>query len=529
VKSWVRFFLIIATIISLSGPAGFAQKSSKNTGRPNILLFVFDDASYEHFKANGSKWVNTPGFDRVAKEGLLFTNFYTPNAKCAPSRSSILTGLYPWQLKEAGNHLVFFPPEFRVITESLADNGYRTGHTGKPWGPGIAKTSNGAARDLTGTPYQKRVTTPPTTGISGIDYTANFFDFVENGSENEPWFFWCGGWEPHRAYEFGSGANKGRKTIGMIDRIPAYLPDTDSVRYDLLDYAYELEYFDRHIERIIAGLEERGELDNTLIIVTSDNGMPFPRSKGYSFDNSNHLPMAVMWPKGIKSPGRKVTNYHSTVDLVPTFLELSLTSSKASGMCQPAGKSMAHLFKDSSKGNSSDKGTLFFGRERNDFGRPQNQGYPSRSVMKDDFLYIINFKPDRFPGGNPETGYLDVDGSPSKTAILNMKRSGANSWFYGQSFELRPKEELYYLPNDRDCLNNLAQNTRYAETKGRLKSSLLKKLHSQKDPRVSGQGDVFDNYPFMSADYWNFWERVQSKEIKDPASKTTWVEPTDYE
>jgi arylsulfatase A-like enzyme len=521
--------LIIATIIFISGPAGFAQRSSKSTGRPNILLFVFDDASYEHFKANGSKWVNTPGFDRVAKEGLLFTNFYTPNAKCAPSRSSILTGLYPWQLKEAANHLGFFPPEFRVITEALADNGYRTGHTGKPWGPGIAKTTNGAARDLTGIPYQKRVTNPPTTGISGIDYTANFFDFLENGKESEPWFFWCGGWEPHRGYEFGSGANKGVKTIGMIDRIPAYLPNTDSVRHDLLDYAFELEYFDSHIERIIAGLEERRELDNTLIIVTSDNGMPFPRSKGYSFDSSNHLPMAVMWPKGIQSPGRKIVNYYSTVDLVPTFLELGLTPSKASGMCQPAGKSMASIFKDASKGNSSDKGTLFFGRERNDFGRPQNQGYPSRSVMKDDFLYIINFKPDRFPGGNPETGYLDVDGSPSKSVILNMRRNGGNNWFYNESFGLRSKEELYYLPNDRDCVHNLAVNAEFTNVKVRLKAELLKKLRSQKDPRVMEQGDVFDNYPFMSADYWNFWERVQSKEIKDPASKTTWVEPTDYE
>ena len=506
-----------------------AQKSNKSSGRPNILLFVFDDASYEHFKANGSKWVNTPGFDRVAKEGILFKNFYTPNAKCAPSRSSMLTGLYPWQLKEAGNHLGFFPSEFRVITEALADNGYRTGHTGKPWGPGIAKKANGEARLLTGIPYQKRVTNPPTTGISGIDYTANFFDFLAGNNEDEPWFFWCGGWEPHRAYEFGSGASKGSKSIGVIDKVPAYLPDTDSVRHDLLDYGYELEYFDSHIERIVAGLRARGELDNTLIIVTSDNGMPFPRSKGYSFDSSNHLPMAVMWPKGIKSPGRTVANYHSTVDLVPTFLELSRTSVKISGMCQPAGKSMVSTLKDGSKGDSSDKGVLYFGRERNDFGRPQNQGYPSRSVMKDDFLYIINFKPDRFPAGNPETGYLDVDGSPSKTAILNMKRSGANSWFYGQSFGLRPKEELYYLANDRDCINNLAENSKYAEIKERLKSSLLKKLHSQKDPRVLGQGDVFDNYPFMSADYWNFWERVQSKEIKDPASKTTWVEPTDYE
>jgi N-sulfoglucosamine sulfohydrolase len=507
-----------------------AKKPVRKEDRPNILFCIFDDASFEHFSSNGSKWIKTPGFDRVAREGIRFRNFYTTNAKSAPSRSSILTGLYPWQLKEAANHICIFPPEIKVFTESLRENGYRIGYTGKPWGPGTAKTADGNERLLTGTPYQKRVTTPPTKFISKIDYATNFSDFLDDTPKGKSWFFWCGGLEPHRPYEFKSGISLGGKNSSVIDRIPRYLPDNDSIRSDLLDYAFELEYFDRQIEHIINDLEKRGVLDNTFIVITSDNGMPFPRGKGNSFEISNHMPMAVMWKNGIKNPGSSVSNYYSTIDLTPTFLELSNTDPVKSGMTAPSGQSFVPIFKDISRGNTSNsKGVLFFGRERNDYGRPQNQGYPTRSIMNDGFLYIVNLKNDRYPAGNPETGYLDCDGSPSKTSILNLRRSGQNKWFWDQSFGLRPEEELYDILKDRDCLINLVKNKEYLKKKEALKKELFEKLKEQKDPRVMGNGDIFDNYPFMSPDYLNFWERVKSGDIVNPASKTGWVEPTDYE
>jgi arylsulfatase A-like enzyme len=497
---------------------------------PNILFFLFDDASYEHFSANGCRWVNTPAFDRVAKEGILFQRFYTPNAKCAPSRSSILTGLYPWQLKEAANHIGRFPPEYKVFTEALKENGYKTGYTGKPWGPGIAKTADGKERELVGTGYQKRSIKPPASGISGVDYAGNFLDFLDDNKEGKPWFFWCGGWEPHRAYEYNSGINYGSKKTSMIDSVPAYLPDTDSVRTDLLDYAFEIEYFDRQIGRMINDLEKRGLLENTLVIITSDNGMPFPRSKGFSFEISNHMPMAVMWKNGIKEPGTLVSNYYSTIDIAATVLDVSHTDEKKTGMVPLSGRSLLPVFKESRKRNlGTSKGVLFFGRERNDFGRPENQGYPSRSIMKDGFLYIVNLKNDRYPAGNPETGYLDTDGSPSKTAILNLRRTGKNNWYWKEAFGLRPQEELFNVAIDKDCLVNLADNTGYNKRKLGLKKLLFDKLNAQKDPRVLGKGNVFDNYPFMTSDYWNFWERVHRKEISDPSSKTGWVNPTDYE
>lgn len=521
-------FVMIVLCVDMGAIIAAPHKGNKE--RPNILFFLLDDASYQHFSANGCKWINTPSFDRVAKEGILFQNFYTPNAKCAPSRSSILTGLYPWQLKEAANHIGRFPPGCKVFTQALKENGYKTGYTGKPWGPGTATTARGKERELTGTAYQHKRIKPLTSGINGVDYAANFRDFLAENKEGRPWFFWCGGWEPHRPYEYKSGIKYGGKKTSMIDSVPGYLPDTDSVRTDLLDYAFEIEYFDRQMGRMIDDLDAKGLLANTLIIITSDNGMPFPRSKGFSFEISNHMPMAVMWKNGIKHPGSLVSNYYSTVDLAATILEVSQTSPKQSGMVHLSGSSLVPVFEDAGKGNSlSSTGVLYFGRERNDFGRPENQGYPSRSVMKDGRLYIVNFKNDRYPAGNPETGYLETDGSPSKTAILTLRRTATNTWYWQEAFGLRPEEELYNISSDKDCIINLAKDPRYTNQKLELRKILFDKLRAQNDPRMMGRGDVFDKYPFMTAEYWNFWEKVQRKEILNPAAKTGWVEPGDYE
>src|SRR5512133_2015712 len=121
----------------------------KNPDRPNILIVMGDDISFPHMSAYGTKWVNTPGFDRVASEGILFRNAYTPNAKSSPSRACFLTGLNSWQLEEAGNHVPFFPAKFKSFIEALGENGYFTGYTAKGWAPGIANDSLGNPRLLT--------------------------------------------------------------------------------------------------------------------------------------------------------------------------------------------------------------------------------------------------------------------------------------------------------------------------------------------------------------------------------------------
>src|SRR5690606_10647487 len=132
----------------------------------------------------------------------------------------------------------------------------------------------------TGRSFDRRVTKPATSTISRNDYAANFADFLSACPKDRPWFFWYGSTEPHRPYEFGSGLRLTSKKLTDVNWVPSYWPDTDPVRTDLLDYAYEVEYFDQRLQTMLRNLEENGQFDNTLVIVTSDNGMPFPRLKG---------------------------------------------------------------------------------------------------------------------------------------------------------------------------------------------------------------------------------------------------------
>ena len=518
------------TIVSCKTGRKEQEKVMQEQGRPNILFCIADDASYPHFGANGCRWVRTPGFDRMAREGILFSNCYTPNAKSAPSRACVLTGLYSWQLREAGNHIPKFPADIKVVAEVLKENGYETGFTGKGWAPGDEGQVNGKPRELTGTPYQKKRLTPPTPQIGTTDYTANFKEFLDDHQGTKPWFFWVGFTEPHRAYSYGSGIRLGGKTIDIIDHVPSFWPDNETVRNDMLDYAYEIEYLDKHLEMMIEELEKRGMLDNTLIVFTSDNGMPFPRSKANSYEISNHMPLSVMWKNGIVNPGRVVDDYVNFVDFTPTFLDVSGIDPLRNGMQQPSGSSLNDIFKNGKEGMATNyRSFTLLGRERHDFGRPGNQGYPVRAMISDGLLYINNLKPDLLPGGNPETGYLDCDGSPTKTDILNMQREGRNDWYWRLSFGKRQEEELYNLSVDRDCIINLANNPLYDKQKKGMRESLFSMLRQQGDPRMLGNGDVFDHYPFDKDNAWNFWERVQSGEITEPWKQTGWVNPTDYE
>jgi arylsulfatase A-like enzyme len=492
---------------------------------PNILFALADDWGV-HAGAYGTKWVQTPNFDRVAREGLLFTHAYTPSAKCAPSRACIITGRNPWQLKEAANHICYFPQEFKSWGEALTEHGWFVGFTQKGWGPGEAKDADGKARLLTGIAFNQHKAPPPTTGISNNDYAANFADFLDAAPAGKPWCFWYGSVEPHRGYEYGSGVAKGGKKLTDIDHVPGCWPDNETVRNDMLDYAYEIEHFDRHLGRMLAELEKRGQLANTLIIVTSDNGMPFPRSKGNSGEMPNHLPFAVMWPSHIARPGRTVDDYISFVDIAPTLMEVAGLEWSATGMAPTVGHSLNNLFRSEKSGMvDAARDHVLIGRERNDIGRPHDEGYPIRGIIKGGYVYLENFEPTRWPAGNPETGYLDCDGSPTKTFILEAHRKDAKDVFWQRCFGLRPGEEFYDLAHDPDCLNNLALTPQSNSVQSSLREQLLTELRSQADPRMNGQGAVFDQYLHSNKANAGFYERFMAGEkIAAP-----WVNATDFE
>lgn len=475
----------------------------------NVLLIVADDQSFPHAGAYGCPWVSTPGFDRIASEGVLFNRCYTPNAKSAPSRACLLTGRYSWQLGPVGNHIPIWPDDsYRTFFEALGESGVRTGFTGKGWAPGEAGHWNGKARKLTGTPWQScLMSNPPTTELGKWDYSANFEQFLKSDDSGKPWVFWMGIREPHRKYQPGTGISLTGKTTADVDRVPGYWPDNDIVRGDMLDYGFEISYYDRHVVEALRLIEEAGIADDTIVIITSDNGMPFPRRKGNSYECSTHLPLAIMWPAGIKNPGRVSNDYVSLVDLAPTILEVMGVDGSKFGMSPIEGASLLPILED---GYPISRDYVLFGRERHDEARPGNAGYPIRGILRDGYMYLINFEEDLWPAGNPEYGYRDVDSSPVKTFMLEQHRAGKGLEQWELCFGRRPHEELFNVVDDPDCMVNLAYDCKFRSIRRKLHKLLLSELKRTGDPRAFGKGDVFDKYPFYKDYLWNGYEKYMN-------------------
>jgi arylsulfatase A-like enzyme len=270
-------------------------------------------------------------------------------------------------------------------------------------------------------------------------------------------------------------------------------------------------------------LQDIGELNNTIVVVTSDNGMPFPRIKGHEYEYSNHMPLAIMWPKGIKQPGRVVNDYVNFIDIAPTFLELAGLTTEKSGMQPVTGKSLTDILYATKSGTVNPaRNHILIGQERHDVGRPNDEGYPIRGIVKDGYLYLHNYKIDRWPAGNPETGYLNTDGGPTKTYILNARRYNGHWEYWQMNFGKRKAEELYDLQKDPFCINNLAQDKSLTAVKQKLSAFMLQKLQEQKDPRVLGNGDIFDQYEY-AGEAKNFYDRF----LKGEKPVAGWVSKTD--
>ncbi|MEX0884639.1 MAG: sulfatase [Cyclobacteriaceae bacterium] len=350
---------------------------------PNILFVISDDQSYFHTSFAGSKFVNTPAFDRVAREGVYFTNCIAGSPGCAPSRSSIITGRHHWQNEQSGQHAAPWLKKHVPFVDMLDKNGYVTGRTGKGVSPfryardendSLWRETDAAGIAHSNIRYEVGTTgdVRPASGISPVNYFENFKFFMDSvrGEAEDPFFFWYGASEPHRAFEQDSWKRTDKKLSDV--EVPGFLPDHDIVRGDLLDYAVEIEWFDQHLHYMLEYLEETGELENTIVIVTSDNGMAFPRAKANGYEYGIHVPFAVMYPKSFPQ-GRIVNDLINFIDLAPTILDLTNTSDE--GMLPITGKSFRHLLETNEQGTVDPKRKYAFsGRERHSASRHQNWG-----------------------------------------------------------------------------------------------------------------------------------------------------------
>ncbi len=503
------------------------QPKKEEQKRPNILFAISDDQSFAHTSFAGCNFIETPAFDRIANEGIYFSNCIAGSPGCAPSRSSIVTGRHHWQNEQSGQHASSWMKKYVPFIDLLDANGYVTGRTGKGVSPfyyarseadSLWRKTDAGGIEYSRINYAKNTKSDERTasGISARNYYANFKFFIDSVKGDKPFFFWYGAHEPHRAFEQDSWKRTDKK-LGN-SKVPGFLPDHEIVRGDILDYAVEIEWFDLHLQRMLTYLEEIGELENTVVIVTSDNGMSFPRAKANGYEYGIHVPFAVRFPRDFPG-GRIVEDPISFADLAPTILELSKTSSN--GMLPISGKSILDILRSKKQGVvDANKKYVFSGRERHSSSRYLNWGYPQRMIRSKDFLLIWNMKPERWPAGAPqrivegttdelwpmygidengvhhsEWAFTDIDAAPSKSYIVENWEDENVKPFFDLAHAKRPEFELFDIQNDSYCLNNLIGNLDYSRIEKEMKSVLLNELKKSKDPRVVGPDkEIFDSY-----------------------------------
>jgi arylsulfatase A-like enzyme len=450
---------------------------AKVAAKPNILLIIGDNWRYPNAGILGDPMAKTPAFDRIAREGVLFTHTFNPVPSCSPTRSCLLTGKIAHQLGERASLWSAFPKDTPVVTHMLRDSGYEIGYAGKPWAPGNIEVS-GWTENPVGPQYK------------------DFAEFHTKWNPSKPFFFWLGNTDT---------ATKGGKTPYLAEAktkldatkitVPPELPDCPEVRDDLLNYYGGLMKLDDEAAQAIAVLERAGHLDNTIVIYTSDNGWQMPRGLANCYDAGSRVPLAFRWGSHLAA-GRKVDEFVNVADLGPTFLELA-------GLVVPSDMSM-HSIKNLLLGqaDTTPRDAVFMERERHANVRHQNMSYPMRSVRTRDFLYVRNLRPDRWPAGDPDVFFLhgrpfgDVDTTLVKDFLLAHRNDPLYAKQISRIFDKRPAEELYDLRTDPHQLTNVAAQPSYAEALKQYRARVDDWMKQTGDPRLDPTNDDWDRFPY---------------------------------
>lgn len=477
--------LIRSTTALFAAPV-VAQQAQR---RPNILFALADDWSWPCTSIGGDPVVKTPVFDRIARSGVLFKNAFVSAPSCTPSRAAILTGQWHWRLGEGANLGGTLPAKFPVYPDLLEDAGYHVGFSRKGWAPGDERPG-GRKRNPAGPRF---------------DDCASFLASRPAGA---PFCFWFGSTDPHRPYDANSGEAAGIRWQDV--RVPPYLPDHEVVRRDVADHIVEVQRFDRETGEILEMVAKAGELDNTIIVMSGDNGWPFPRAKATLYEAGTHVPLAISWPARLQS-GQQVDDPVSLTDLAPTFLQCA-------GLTPPAqmtGRSLMPLLNTKLRRATERRSHVLTGMERHVPSRGEIRGgYPMRAIRTREFLYIRNFEPDRWPAGDPNglektaaqpfsfdeltaqtfKALADIDAGPAKAHLVTHRGDPRVARLYELAAGKRPPRELYDVRKDPYQMTNLAGDPKHADVVKKLEAQLIADLKVSGDPRAHGGGEEFDRY-----------------------------------
>ncbi len=521
-----RLLPVVLLLIFASPALADAKPSEQKKSRPHIVMAFADDwgcyasAYAKHFPGTASEVISTPKFDSIARDGVLFTNAFVSAPSCTPCRSSLMAGQPFWRCDKAsillGAVWDFSLPAYPLLLE---ESGYRIGHTYKVWSPGRPGNA----------PYGGSRTASNKAGSKFNNFSqfvmksddrdaakAKLFDEVRQNIRNfldadndgkldgdSPICYWFGPTNTHRKWIAKSGYELwGINPDDLKGKLPAYLPDVPEIREDFADYLGEAMAFDAALVVLDEELQRLGIADDTLLVVSGDHGVPgVSRGKCNLYDFGTHVPLAVRWPSGIEHSNRVVTDFVSLPELATTFLEVASVEAPASMIARPI---TPLLTSDQSGRIDPSRDAVFTGRERHvATAREGATPYPQRAIQSDEWLYIINFEPERTPMGdgpglddgdsdfpseddlreNTFAAYADLDASPTK-AFVTLNRDK-----YPEAFQYmvgrRPRIEMYDLKSDPDCLNNLAGHSDHAKTEKQLNDRLIGELKRTGDPRMS--------------------------------------------
>jgi N-sulfoglucosamine sulfohydrolase len=513
----VLTFKCIITVLASVSMANIVEAQKQ----PNILFAFGDDLgryqSIYHSIEGGNtpnSIINTPNFDRIAREGAIFINAHAPAPQCTPCRSSLLSGQYFWRTGRGailqGAVWDYSIPSYPLM---LKEYGYHIGRTYKVWYPGTPANAPYGAKENTyepsGTDFcffsqtvlkfseESKIETEKQRLFNEV--VENFNAFLSDKKEGQAFCYWWGPWNMHRPWERGSGFKLwGINPDSLKGKLPSSLPDEPTIREDFADYLGECVAFDYALGLIIQKLEDIGELDNTIIVISGDHGIPgFPRGKCNLYNMGTQVPLAIRYPSMIDS-GRIIEDFVNLMDLAPTFLEMG-------GVKVPevmTGKSLVPIFKAKGSGIiDQTRDYVVTGRERHvAAARPGNLPYPQRAIIQlvngERIKYIRNFRPERWPIGTIENKFPDIDGGPSKDWFINNYCNLDYKYYMDLAFAKRPYEELYNLEIDPYELNNLAYNPEYENIKTNLSDKMEKILLETNDPRMVEGISIYDRLPY---------------------------------
>lgn len=429
---------------------------------PNILLVINDDESAFDLSAYGFTDLPTPGFDRIVKQGILFRNAYSSAPSCGPARAALLTGRHFWQNGQMSMIQGYLPKTIDILSECLRRHNYVIGFTGKGDGPASRPKVAHHLGELLGKNYSSHKMDSVPENVSPIDYSANFKTFLADREPGQPFFFWAGIIEPHIPLGKNNWKLLESEFGVLVDDLflPPVIEDTVENRRKWGNYIYEVCYADSHLARMLEHLGELGELDNTLVISTADNGSVIYldgslRGKASPYDYGVRVPLAMMWPKQIK-PGRVVEDFVSFADFAPTFLEIAGIEVPGS----MTGRSLAAILSRPGSGMLEDRDTMLTGIEWHGEFDPDSRS--GRAFRKRNYTYVAFYD------------NVDEQGAPLSNQQLIVPK----------------REELYDLSKDPWQLNDLSADPDARAVLEEMRELFRETGKAMGDPRVTGEMDL---------------------------------------